>query len=302
MKTKTSLTLLLLLTSILSFGQNIIEAKGLRKIVLKSDVILASQSYKTTANYANDYSIEQFHTVNSTDTILKNTIQFKISNKIRIQQYVDDYSAVWSECPSICSYSYSSKEIDTRYTNLFFLKKENKQYKLLGIAERIKWDDFITYYTPAISQLMQIEKISNLNERYTKTIDWFIEYKDYPDENFIAFYTQKGILQDGLILTEEQRQKAKENFLEGNDKLRPFIDKETQKAYSLEKLKDIRDLLRPDYWDFYFELSNLYEFDYNTIDYMLKSQLTNQSIDNSDKEMIMNYFIKKIEEEIEFEK
>ena len=33
---------------------------------------------------------------------------------------------------------------------------------------------------------------------------------------------------------------------------------------------------------FYFELSNLYEFDYNTIDYMLKYLLTNQNIDNFD--------------------
>ena len=302
MKTKTTLTLLFLLVSTLSFGQYPIEVNELRIAVLKSDVIFASPSYKTTTNYANDYSIEQFHTINEIDTLIKNTTRFKITDKIRVQQSFDDLTVVWN-IPSPTAFKYTIERDGAYYTNLFFLKKENKQYKLLGMAEAIDWDDFISSYMPVINQLMQIEKISNLNDRYTKTISWFIENNSYPDEDFIAFYTQEGILQDDIILTEEQRQKAEENFLKGNNKLRPFIDKETQKVYAFEKLTDIRDHPGADHWDFYIELSNLYEFNHDTIDYLLRSQLTTGScLDDSEKKMIMDYFIKKLEEEIESEK
>ena len=86
MKTKITFSLLLLTVSIMSFGQYTIETRELRKIVLKSDVILASGSYSTTSNYANDYSIEQFYIMNKIDTLIKNVTQFKIADKIRIQQ------------------------------------------------------------------------------------------------------------------------------------------------------------------------------------------------------------------------
>ena len=87
---------------------------------------------------------------------------------------------------------------------------------------------------------MQIGKIINLNERYTKTIDWLIENNDYPDDNFIAFYKTKGILQNELILTDEQQQKAKDNFLKGSNNLRKYIKDEVfLKSYTLKKLKEI---------------------------------------------------------------
>ena len=293
MKTKTILTFLLLLVSVLSFGRGLNDAQMLRKVVLDSDVILASYNFNTTSNYANDYSIEQFYTINNTDTILKNATRFKITDKIKIQQQIRN--CCLEELRPI-------EEIDTRYSSLFFLKKENEQYKLLSVIENIQWYDLMRYYSPAITQLLQIGEISNLSERYSKTIDWFIEFNDYPDEDFFTFYAQKGIPKNDSLLTKEQQKKATEYFLKGSDKLRPFVDKATQKAYSLKKLEDIRDRLRPEYLDFYFELSKVYRFDYNTVDYMLRSQLASSSFRDSNKKIIMDYFIKKLEEEIESEK
>ena len=302
MKTKITFTLLLFTVCIMSFGQDIIEARELRKIVMKSDVILASDSYNTTNNYANDYSIEQFYTINKIDTLIRDLTKFKIADKIRIQQQINDYSDFWSGLSTINTTSDMNREFGAHYTNLFFLKKENKQYKLLGIAVGMKWDNLTHYYIPAINQIMQIEKISNFNERYTKTIDWFIENNDYPDNNFFAFYAEKNIPKNGIFLTEEQQLKAKDNFLKGGDKLRPFMDEETVKIYVLEKLKRIKNSTNMYCWDFYDELSNLYKFDYKSADYILKDQLIADCLADYIKEMIMDYFIKKLEEEIKAEK
>ena len=301
MKIKTTFTLLLLAISIMSFGQDI-TARELRKTVLKSDVILASQSYKTTKSYANDYSIEQFYTMNKIDTLIKNVTQFNITDKIRIQQQIDDYSAFWSEDVISALPIEKVRGIDIRYTNLFFFKKENKQYKLLGIVKTIEWDNLIKRYIPAINQVMQIEKISNLNERYTKTIDWFIENNGYPDNDFIAYYKQKGILQDDLILTEEQQLKAKNNFLKGSDELRPFMDEETVRIYILGELKKIRNSADKRYWRFYYRLDDICKFEDKSADYILLQQLDDDCLSNRNKEMIMDYFIKKLEEEIKSKK
>lgn len=298
MKAKTILTTLLLLISAVGFGQDILDAMDLRKIVLKSDVVLASRSYSETSNYPNDYSVEQYYTVNDIDSVIKNTTRFKPSDKIWIQHQSSDYSAFWSEHTVSIKSLRAGLMVGIRYSNLLFLKKENKQYKLLGIADEIPWQDMETYYFPAISQLMEIGKINNLQERYTKTIDWFIEYNAYPDEEFIAYYTQKGILQDKPTLTDEQQLKAKEKFLQGNNHLRPFIDEETIKPYVLKKLKELRDSSSPNYWSFDIELCDLYDFEYNTADYILQQQLTDSCIDESDRERIMDYFINKLEREI----
>jgi len=166
----------------------------------------------------------------------------------------------------------------------------------------MKWNDLTHYYIPAINQLMQIEKISNLDERYTKTIDWFIENNDYPDDNFFAFYAEKNIPKDGIFLTEEQQLKAKDNFLKGSENLRPFIDEKTQKIYALEKLKKIKNSSKPDSWKFYYILFDLYSSNDNTVDFLLGVQLTHSGLHDSYRDMTMDYFIKKLEEEIKLEK
>ena len=302
MKIKITFSLLLLTVSIMSFGQDTITARELRKTVMKSDVILASQSYKTTRSYANDYSIEQFYTINKIDTLIRDLTKFKITDKIRIQQKIDSYSAFWSEDAISAMLLENVMKIDVRYTNLFFLKKENKQYKLLGIVKPIEWEDLINHYIPAINQVMQIEKITDFNERYTKTMDWFIENNGYPDDDFFAFYAEKNIPKGGIILTEEQQLRAKENFLKGSDELRPFMDEETVRIYILGELKKIRNSADKRYWRFHYRLDDIYKFDYKSADYILQYQLTDDCLSNDNKVMIMDYFIKKLEEEIKSKK
>ena len=300
MKTKMTIVSLLLLVSIVSFGQDDIDATMLRKAVLKSDVILVSPKHSVTISYANDYSIEQFYVVNGIDTIIKNVTQFKVADKIKIQQHIDDYSASWGKDVISAEALVTAKEIDTRYTDLLFLKKENKQYKLLGIVRTVKWDDFTGYYIHAINQIMEIGNIRNLNERYTKTIDWFIEHKDYPDDDFIAFYTENGILQNELILTDEQMKKVIENFMKGNSKLRPYIkDEKILKSYTLKKLKEIMSKPEPESWRFYYELTDLYDFKYGTAEYIFMNQLSYGFLTIQDRKNIMNYFIKKVEQELQ---
>ena len=204
MKTRTIVIILFNMSGIASFGQERIDAVRLRNAALNSAVIIASNDFRMVSNHVNDHYTEQFYTVSSIDTIIKNTTQFKAADKIKIQQYGDDNSSYWSEYEISAAANEEVREVGVRYSNLFFLKKDGKQYKLLVIATSIKWDDLTGYYFPAISQAMEIGEIKNLNERYTKNIDWFIENNSYPDDGFIAFYTEKGIIRNKLsIITDE---------------------------------------------------------------------------------------------------
>lgn len=108
-----------------SFGQNRIDIQNIRTATLRSDVILLSPNFSMTNKFVNDYTIEQFYTINKIDTIVKNKTRFKPDDKIKILQYAEDYSAYWGEdMIHLSSDDYAAVEFGARYSNIFFVKAD----------------------------------------------------------------------------------------------------------------------------------------------------------------------------------
>lgn len=282
------------------------DTNDLRKLVMKSHVILAGYSNLTT-NYTNDFTVELSYTITHLDTMVVNTTDYKTHEKVKVAQPFDDYPVFWSDTHIIAADLEPAIEINKRYSNLLFLRKNGKQYESVGGIGHLEWDTLINYYLPAIQQLQTIEKIKDLHERYTKTIDWYIDHNDYPDNDFIHFYIQKGIIKDTLSLSEAQLQKSKRLFLQGNENLLPFIKghfKTEINTYFLNRLRQICRLPHPnysDYYDFSKIITKIYDFNYNDINYFLQHQLTS-NVDEYDKLRIMNYLINMVEQDIEVKK
>ena len=278
----------------------------LRRMVMQSDVIFASSRYQTIHEYVNDYSLTHFYIAERIDSLITDKTQFKIGDRIKIQNEIDDYSFFWNDTAKSISALYGGvgKDVETYYSDLFFLKKEGKQYNLLGKVTDIEWNKIKTYYIPIIRQIEKINQTTDLNKRYAQTIDWYIAQNDYPDDNFIEFYRQKKLIGDTLILSNEQLQKAKNGFLEGNEKLSPFIADKFPleiKEYYLKKLRKIRKtecLGYREYYDFDNIIQEMYDYHGYDIDYVMSSLLCNDNVDKYDKQTIMDYFIRKVEEEI----
>ena len=204
-----------------------ISANDLRRMVMQSDVIFASSRYQTIDEYVNDYSLMQFYTADRIDSLIINKTQFRIGDRIKRQNEIDDYSVFRHDTLNISINAFGIsggfKDFETYYSDLFFLKKEGKQYKLLGKVDDIEWNKMKSYYIPIIRQIEKINQTTDLNKRYTQTIDWYIAQNEYPDDNFIEFYRQKKLIGDTLLLSNEQLQKAKNGGVEGKEKMLPFI-------------------------------------------------------------------------------
>ena len=301
---KTIILILTIFTLIAGNGsaQSFNDANPLRRMVMQSDVIFASSRYQTIDEYVNDYSLMQFYIADNIDSLIINKTQFKIGDRIKRQNEIDDYSVFQNDTLNfvIGTNEIGGFDFQNYYSDLFFLKKEGKQYKLLGKVADIIWDKITTHYIPIIRQIEKINKTTNLNERYTQTIDWFIAQNDYPDDNFIEFYRQKKLIGDTLTLSDEQLQKAKIGFLAGNEKLLPFIANKFPlefKKYYLNKLREISNTGIESY-SFYDIVSRMYDFDYYSADYVMFNLLSSYDLNEYDKRMIMDYFIRKVEEEI----
>jgi hypothetical protein len=305
-------TIIILITALLSlsnYAQHDIDRAQLRTATLKSDVIFASNSYHSTENCINDYTVEQFYLINRIDSLITNETRFQINEKIQIRTFLDKYSHWWQKDAVEAIQLLKTKDGGTeqRYSDLFFLKKEGKQYRLLGIVEQVKWNDITDYYIPTVLKIKEIDKTNNLNERYTRTLDWFIENDCYPDENFIRFYEQKSIIKGDIPLTDEQLQKAKTKFMNGAKELLPLIEDKFAteiNAYYLAKLKKIRQLSKPQYSDYYDFRDIIYKlkgedfFHYGSVDYIMYYMLTSDTVEKYDKNTIMDYFIKMAEQDL----
>ncbi|NDW08088.1 hypothetical protein [Dysgonomonas sp. 520] len=300
---RTKHTLISFLICIICISVNAQDKQILRILTMKSDVILTSNSYEKTDTYVNDFSKESVCVINKVDSIIKNNTKFKESDyTARILTDGNDYFSDGYFGDGGRLLGSISQDVGKSYSNLMFLKKVGKQYQVLGIYENLEIGEMKTEYISKIAQVMEIEKIKDLNERYSKTLDWFIDNGFYPDNGFIEFYQQKGVVKESLLLNDEMAQKAKMSFLSGNEDLLPLIkDKfpdDVQKYYLL-KMRNIRRSSPLSYiscYDFYEIISNLYNFGYNSMDYLLLSLLTDDNIDEYKKKDIMDYFINMTEE------
>ena len=309
MKTKLTTLILLAIASTTSFAQELsfgrMDANDLRRMVMQSHVIVAVNHYETINDFNNDYSITKYYLINQVDSMITNETKFNTSSRIKIKQRINDYAISWNDTTAYINMVDLVKvaHIDVYYSNLLFLRQEDKQYTLLGIIEDVEWSNVLRHYIPAIRQIQAINHIRDLHERYTQTMDWYIEQNEYPDRDFIAFYQHKAIIGETLTLSNAQIQRVKENILNGKEKLLPLVSdkfKTELKTFHLKELKKIRNLSheKRDYYRFRAIVEMWYDFGWD-INYMLIRKLLKEDKYGFDHEFIMDYFIEMFERDLD---
>ena len=277
-----------------------------RKLTLKSDVILLydQDSIAYIDAVINDHTTQHYYQLKAVSQEVKNNASFKFNNtKLRYLVENEDYFKVYQkgDCMSIGK---AFDNVKRKFYGMLFLQKNNKQYSVIGIVQN---DDPLSAWLELIKQIQSVstlEKIKNLQERYTKSIDWFIDNNTLPDENFIKYYKQKGILKtDTAKLNEQQLARAKTLFFNGNEVFLDLIASTNPteiRDYYLQKLKDISFQSEYEYGDcLRFKristmLTNDFNNNYDDINRVLSDLLTNE-LQNYEKKPIMLHLIDLIE-------
>lgn len=277
-----------------------------RKLTLKCDVILLydQDSIAYIDDVINDHTTQHYYQLKAVSQEVKNNASFKFSNaKLRYLVEKEDYFKVYQkgDCMSIGK---AFDNVKRKFYGMLFLQKNNKQYSVIGIVQN---DDPLSAWQELIKQIQSVstlEKIKNLQERYTKSIDWFIDNNTLPDENFIKYYKQKSILKtDTAKLNEQQLARAKTLFFNGNETFLDLIASTNPteiRDYYLQKLKDISFQSEYEFGDcLRFKristmLTNDFNNNYDDINRVLSDLLTNE-LQNYEKKPIMLHLIDLIE-------
>lgn len=294
--------ILSLLFSALANAQNF----DVRKLTLKSDVILLydQDSIVYIDDVINDHTTQHYYQLKSVSQEVKNNAGFKFNNiKLRYLAENEDYFKIYEkgDCMGVGK---AFDNVKRRFYGMLFLQKNNKQYNVIGIVQN---DDPLSVWQDLIKQVQSVsklEKIKNLQERYTKSIDWFLDNNTLPDENFVKYYKQKGILKtDTAKLNEQQLARARALFFNGNETFLDLIASTNQtelKDYYLQKLKDISFQSEYEYGDcLRFKristmLTNDFNNNYDDINRVLSDLLTNE-LQSYEKKPIMLHLIDLIE-------
>lgn len=279
-----------------------------RKLTLKSDVILLydQDSIAYIDDVINDHTTNHFYQLKAVTQTVKNTVGFKYANtKLPYLVENEDYFKIFEkgDCMGI---GYATP-IGPRqkYYGMLFLQKGAKQYQVIGIVENrnpfASWQDLIKQ----IQSVSTLEKVKDPKERYTKSIDWFLDNNVAPDENFVKYYKQKGILKtDTAQLNEQQFAKARALFFNGNETFLDLIASTNQteiKDYYLQKLKDISFQSEYEFGDclrfrrVVCMLTNDFNNNYDDVNRVLSDLLTKDELENYEKKPIMLHFIDLIE-------
>lgn len=279
-----------------------------RKLTLKSDVILLydQDSIAYIDDVINDHTTNHFYQLKAVTQTVKNTVGFKYANtKLPYLVENEDYFKIFEkgDCMGI---GYATP-IGPRpkYYGMLFLQKGAKQYQVIGIVENrnpfASWQDLIKQ----IQSVSTLEKVKDPKERYTKSIDWFLDNNVAPDENFVKYYKQKGILKtDTAKLNEQQLAKARALFFNGNETFLDLIASTNQteiKDYYLQKLKDISFQSEYEFGDclrfsrVVCMLTNDFNNNYDDVNRVLSDLLTKDELENYEKKPIMLHLIDLIE-------
>jgi len=295
--------ILSLLFSVLANAQNF----DVRKLTLKSDVILLydQDSIAYLDDVINDHTTNHFYQLKAVTQTVKNTVGFKFANtKLPYLVENEDYFNIYQkgDCLGIVSPPYNG--VKPKFYGMLFLQKRDKQFHVIGVVQN---DNSLSNWEELIKQIKSVallEKAKDPKERYTKTIDWFLDNNVLPDENFIKYYKQKGILKtDTAKLTEQQLARAKTLFFNGNEVFLNLIASTNQteiRDYYLQVLKDISFQSEYEYGDcLRFKristmLTNDFNNNYDDINRVLSDLLTNE-LQNYEKKPIMLHLIDLIE-------
>ena len=191
-------------------------------------------------------------------------------------------------------------DISKYYQDIFFIKKEKGQYKQILLLSGVE-DTLFQAYRKQITSSSNFENIKNEKERFSKTLDWFLENGLLPDYEFIAYYKQKGITTDSILYTEKQYQTILQQFQLGHEDLLSLIKKmypEEVKQYYTQKMKDILLIEEPDYNNYYdFDkaisaLTDSFNSETSSADYILCNALTSEKFEKYEKRDIMVHLLK----------
>ena len=277
-------------------AQDKFDLDDIRRAYMLSDVVIAAQ-YSTISNYTSDFSREVSYKVSRIDHTFINRTNFTLSDSIRVPLISQEFP--FAKDLRILSII----EPEIAYTNFLFLKKTGSTYKLVAETGYMEWK-YIKDLSSILEGLEPIRKTVLYDERYFKTIDWYIENDCYPNQEFFEFYKQKRVINDTIRLTGAQTARALKLYLQGYEELYDFIkDKHQDKIhrYSLNKMKEIYNMKEPGFFDFY-RFSKMAErvlqSEYGSSEYILFNLLTQSNINPHQKREIMNALIEKAKKEI----
>ncbi|ENA1795663.1 hypothetical protein ABF176_002510 [Flavobacterium psychrophilum] len=276
---------------------------NLRKVIQKSDLIIDIDDYRSDTIWINDFTYKnyiQMDKIDSTNSILLLNKLYSSPKKLTLREYTDDedfYSnySVNQECGCLGK----THEQDKSYSDLFFIRKEKNEYRIVMHLYGIESDQR-DKYRHQIETIRDFENIKNEKERFIKTLDWFIENGLVPDKDFIEYYKVKGITNDTIQYSEEQIKNALQKFLNGKENLLPIVREkyfEEVKQFYIQKMESIVKIEKPKYGDYYnFDrafrsLIGDEGLDYDSADYLLYNSLTSEKFDMYDKDRIMKYLI-----------
>jgi hypothetical protein len=287
-------------TQILTFAQG---NKNLRKVILKSDLIIETDAYNIENSSSNDFTSKmyvQIKKIDATNSIVYKNKLPSVPKKLSLRKYNDDedfYSdfLVNQECGCLGK-AYEPGKV---YSDLFFIRKEKNEYQILMHFHSLTSEQ-VEAYKKQIESINIFENVKNEEERFTKTLDWFIDNGLMSDYDFLDYYKQKGITKDSIQYSEKQYQNAFQKFKTGNENLLPIVREryfEEVKQYYIEKMEAVVQIQKPEfgnYYDFGKAFVNIIGengLDYDSADYILYNALTSDKFDFYDKYRIMNHLI-----------
>ncbi len=277
---------------------------NLRKAILQSDLIISINNHRQDTIWDNDHTLQSYTQMDKIDSsnafILRNKLK-STPQTLRLKNYLgqEDFFSNDINQPFPCLIPMVI-DISKHYQDIFFIKKEKGQYKQVLMLSNVE-DALFQSYRKQITSSSNFENIKNENERFSKTLDWFIENDLLPDGEFIAYYKQKGITTDSILYTEKQYQTILQQFQLGHEDLLSLIKKkypEEVKQYYTQKMKDILFIEEPDYNNYYdFDkaisaLTDSFNSDTSSADYILCNALTSEKFEKYEKRDIMVHLLK----------
>lgn len=297
---KTLFPFLLFLCTVSAFAQ----IKNLRKAILKSDLIISTRNYNIDIVWINDFTSKvfiNFDEINEGNSwIYKNNLG-SIPKKLSLKKMIDgeDFYSYLITDGGLCALPAKVGEYGKTYRDLFFIKKEKNEYKIVVHYQSIEWEQ-LQKMEQQIKSLASVEKTKNENERYTKTLDWFIENGLMPDDDFVDYYKEKQVIKDSIIYNESQYAKALQEFQDGKEALLPMVRKKyfkEVKAYYLQKMEEITKISEPDYYNYRTfseaveHVTNNFNNESESVDYLLNNALTGDKFERYEKSYIMKHLI-----------
>jgi hypothetical protein len=294
-------TLFLLLLTFNSYAQIL----NLRKAILKSDLIIVCNDFTSDTIRINDYMKNTFIKIKKIDSILKNNLS-AIPNNLIVREYQDneDYYSDLITNGGGCVMIGKTINNGASYNNIFFVKKSGKEYQSFLFLREVEWEKY-QKITDQIRTISKIEILKDNKERFQKTLDWFIENGLIPDIDFIEYYKKKDITTDTIQYSDQQYKNALEQFKKGKEELLPIVREKyfyEIKTYYIEKMQTLIDKEKLEYSDYYefdtvvSNLTNNFNDDYDSGNYILNNSLTSDKFDNYEKKAIMKYIFKIVTE------